>query len=316
MAKTLAGAVFAAMLIAPPFAANAQGGPTAETPAATQPPAPPLLIGSGDLIDVSIFDSPELSGRFRVDQKGDVEMPLIDAAHVACLTSDQAAKLIEDRYVQAQILVQQSSRSTVFIEEYANQGITVSGEVKTPGIYPAFGVRMLNDVVTTAGGPTPAAAAKAIITRRNDREHPMTVPYNPEAHSTGSPDVQIFPGDAVLLPRAGIVYVLGDVNKAGGFLLDGHETLTAEKAMALAGGQGRAAAMRNVQLVRSLPGGAKEMITIPLDRIYAGKAPDIALHDGDIMYVPVSTGKLATQQAIASALGIGTAVTVYKTAYQ
>jgi polysaccharide export outer membrane protein len=299
---------------APHTSANPQSSEPAQASSTSQMSAPPLIIGSGDLVSVSIFDAPELSGRFRVDQNGNVEMPLVDSIHVAGLTAGEAAKLIEERYVHAQILVPEASRTTVFIEEYATQGITVTGEVKNPGIYPAFGVRMLNDVVTAAGGATPMASAKAIITRRNDPQHSITVTYNPSAPPSASPESQIYPGDTVMLPKAGIVYVVGNVNKAGGFVLDGRESLTAEKALALAGGTGRAPALKSTQLMRNLQGGRKVMITVRLDEILKGKAADVALQDGDIMYIPTSNGKLVTQQALTAAISIGSAVTIYKTA--
>jgi polysaccharide export outer membrane protein len=144
----------------------------------------------------------------------------------------------------------------------------------------------------------------------------MTVEYNPVALKPVIPDVQIFPGDSILIPRAGIVYVAGNVAKPGAYLLDGRRTLTVEEAMALSGGGGRASAMKRVQLVRTLDDGRKEAITIPVNLIYKGQAPDVALIDGDILYVPTSNGKLAAEQAISAALGIGTSVIVYKTTTQ
>ncbi len=83
--------------------------------------------------------------------------------------------------------------------------------------------------------------------------------------------------------------------------------------MTLAGGGGKASAMKRVQLVRALDDGRKEAITIPVNLIYKGQAPDVALIDGDILYVPTSNAKLITVQAITSALGIGTSVIVYRT---
>ena len=119
-----------------------------------------------------------------------------------------------------------------------------------------------------------------------------------------------------MVPRAGIVYVMGDVNRAGGYVLDGRNTLTVEEAMALAGGSSHAAALKRVQLVRSLEDGRKEAITIPVNLIYKGQAPDVAMKDGDVLFVPTSTAKLVTEQAITSALGIGTSIAIYKVAYQ
>lgn len=311
MRKSFVCAMLLGMLfLAAPFAALAQ------QPEASAPPsAPPLTIGSGDLVEVALFDAPELSGRFRVDEKGDVQLPLVGAVHVQGLTADGAAKLIQQRYVAAEILKPESSEASVFIQEYANQGITITGEVKSPGVYPALGVRMLNDVVTAAGGVTATADSHVIITHRDDAAHPLTVEYNPTALKPVIPQVQILPGDSILIPRAGIVYIVGNVAKPGGYVLDGRNTLTVEEAMGLAGGGGHAAKLQKAELVRSLPDGRKEMIDIAVNQIFAGKAPDVALKDQDILYVPTDTRKLVLEQAISSALNIGTQFTIYRTAY-
>lgn len=311
MARTVAWlATLAFFFCAFAMTANSQKSGSLEPGA-----APPLRIGSGDLLDLTMFENPDLSGHFRVDEKGDIIVPLIGRVHVQGDTAEQAAKVIEERYVQAQILQPAESHATVFITEYASQGIIVSGAVKSPGVYPALGVRMLNDVVTAAGGVTDAAASKVIITHRNNPESPVTVEYNPEGNPPLIPNVQVFPGDTVMVPRAGMVYVVGNVLRSGGYVLNGRRALTVEEAMALAGGSGHAAALKRVQLVRTVEGGRKEMITIPLNLIYKGEAPDVALKDGDILYVPTSNGRLITEQAITSALGIGTQVAVYKSAY-
>ena len=274
---------------------------------------PVLKIGYGDLIAVSMFDAPDLSGQFRVDANGDINLPLLGHVHVVGLTADEAGALIAKRYVDADILKPQSSYATVSIAEYATQGITVTGAVRSPGVYPALGIRMLNDVIAAAGGTQPDAASKVIITHRDDPSDPVTVDYNPEALTPKIPQVQILPGDTLLVPRAGIVYVLGDVIRSGGYVLDGRQTMSIEEAMALAGGGGKAAALKRVQLVRTLKDGRKEAITVSVKKIFEGKAPDLALKDGDVVYVPTSTGKLAAEQAITSALGIGTQVVIYRT---
>lgn len=303
------------VVLAAPFAAIAQQ-PEASTPASAPPSAVPLTIGSGDLVEVAMYDAPELSGRFRVDEKGDIQVPLLGSIHVQGLTADQAAKIIQQQYVTAEILKPESSQATVFIEEYANQGITISGEVKTPGVYPALGVRMLNDVMAAAGGITVTASSRILITHRNDPQHPVTVEYNPTALKPVIPQVQILPGDSILVPRAGIVYVVGDVGKPGGYVLDGRNTLTVEEIMGLAGGGGHAAKLQKAELVRALPDGRKEMIDIAVNRIFTGKSPDVALKDQDILYVPTDTKKLVLEQALQSALNIGTQFTIYRTAYQ
>jgi polysaccharide export outer membrane protein len=312
MMKTLARAVLAGFLL---MCVSVAGG--AQQPAGPAPAsAPPLTIGPGDLLDELMFGEQELSGHFRVDEKGYIGLPLIGPVRVQGLTAEQAGKLIEKLYVDAQILKPENSQAAVFIEEYANQGITVAGQVKSPGVYPALGVRMLNDVLTAAGGPTPMAASKVVITRKSEPQNPISVEYNPEALSPVIPAIQVFPGDSIVVPRAGIVYVVGNVNKSGGYVLEGRSTLTIEAAMGLVGGTGRGADQRHVRLVRGLPDGTKEMIIVPIDQIFKGKSPDVALKDGDILYVPTSRAKLATEQAITAAVGIGTSVAIYKTALQ
>lgn len=314
MLKSLACALLLGALFGTgTFAAMAQQ-PENSMPA-LPPSAPPLTIGPGDLVELAMFDAPELSGRFRVDEKGNIQVPLIGPVHVQGLTADQAAKLIQQQFVTAEILKPGSSQATVFIQEYANQGITITGEVKAPGVYPALGVRMLNDVITAAGGVTVTASSNVLITHRNDPEHPLTVEYNPTALKPIIPEVQILPGDSILVPRAGLVYVVGNVLKPGAYVLDGRNTLTVEEVLGLVGGSGKAAKISKAELVRKLPDGRKEMVDIALNKILSGQSPDLALKDQDILYVPTDKGKMVFEQAIQSALQIGTQFVVYKTAY-
>lgn len=305
-----------AALLSIGFLPQAIAAPAQTPPASGHFQVPALKIGPGDLLQVSMFENPDLSGSFRVDSNGDIILPLIGKIHVAGETAETVGSEIERRYVRAGILKSEGSYATVSVLEYATQGITVNGEVRTPGIYPALGLRMLNDIIAAAGGETAAAASKVIITHRDDPAHPVTIYYNPTALSPTVPEVQIFPGDSIMVPRAGIVYVLGDVNRSGGFVLDGRQVLTLEEAVALAGGSAKAAALNRVQLVRSLQDGRKEAITVSLKDMYKGRTPDVALKDGDVVFVPTSDGKLAAEQAIQSALGIGTSVVVYRAGYQ
>lgn len=312
VAKKLACAVsFMALLVAQSIAGAAQ-----QSGSLAPAMAPPIRIGAGDLIELTMYENPDLSGRFRVDEKGDATIPLIGTVHLEGDTAEEAASIIEKRFVEAQILQPAESHATVFLSEYATQGITVSGEVKAPGVYPALGVRMLNDVITAAGGVTMTASSKVLITHKGDSGNPITADFNPSALKPVIPNIQIFPGDTVMVPRAGIVYVAGNVARPGVYVLDGRQDLTVEEAMALAGGSGRAAAIKRAQLVRTLDDGRKEAITIPVNLIYKGKAPDVALKDGDILYVPTSTGLLITEQAITSGLQLGTQFAIYRTGTQ
>ena len=312
MAKTLARAMMLGIL----FCAQILAGMAQQSSAAAPNPMPPLRIGSGDLIEVSMFENPDLSGRYRVDEMGDITIPLIGHVHLAGMTANEAATTIEELYVRGQILLPANSHATVFIAEYATQGITINGEVRTPGVYPALGVHKLNDLIAAAGGITVLASSHVVITHKDDPGNPTTVEYNPSALKPIVPDVQILPGDSILIPKAGVVYVAGNVAKPGVYVLDGRRALTVEELMALVGGGGKASALKRVQLVRTMDDGRKEQITIPVSLIFKGRAPDVALIDGDILFVPTSTGKLISEQAITDAVGIGTGVLVYRTSNQ
>ncbi len=298
------------------FLVQAGGGFAQQAGSRTEAKAAPLIINSGDLIEVGVFDNPDLSGRFRVDEKGNIDVPLLGPVHVAGETAEEAGTTIEKQYVDADILKAPNAHATVFISEYATQGILVNGEVKSPGLYPALGVRMLNDVITAAGGMTPQASSKVTITRKTDPENPIKVDFDPVASTPVVPQVQIFPGDTITVPNAGGVYVLGSVTRSGLFLLEQRRTLTVEKALALCGGTVSGANMKHAHIVRTLKDGKKEDIVFNANEILKGKAADIALKDGDILYIPTSNVKVAILRAINSAIGVGTNIATFRLAYQ
>jgi polysaccharide export outer membrane protein len=293
------------------------GAGVAQQPAVPAPiQAPALRIGAGDLLDVSLYDAPELSGHFRVDEKGEIDVPLLGPVRVEGATAEEAGAALEKRYVDADILKPSKAYATVFVSEYATQGIVVNGEVRTPGLFPALGVRMLNDVMTAAGGLLPTSSSLVVIAHRSDPGNPVTVEYNPFALVPVLPQVQVFPGDTITVPRAGMVYVLGDVIRVGAYVLDGRIPMTVQKAMVLAGGSGRGAYMSKSHLVRTLENGKKEDILLNVDSINQGKAPDVAMKDGDILFIPPNNLKLAAQQLINSAISIGSSVLTYRAAAQ
>jgi polysaccharide export outer membrane protein len=294
---------------------QAASGAAQQTGGPAQPSAVPLRIGAGDLITLSVYDSPDLSGQFRVDEKGDIHVPLLGPVHVEGETAAEAGTTIEQGFVKAEILRAPNASASVLITEYATQGIFVNGEVKTPGLFPALGVRMLSDVVNAAGGLLATASSKVVITRKTDPENPITVDYDPDASPPVVPQIQILPGDTVLVRNAGLVYVLGGVGKSGIYLLERRHTLTVEKAMALAGGSTHGATTNHAHIVRSVDDGKKEDIAFDVNQILKNKAPDIALKDGDIFYIPVSNAKLVLEQAITTAIAIGTTVVTYRSAY-
>ena len=142
------------VMMALPLAVGAQTAPTAVK---LEVPGPPhaLRINSGDLLDIGVFDTPELSEKLRVDEFGQITLPVAGVMKVAGMTAEEAADAIEAKLRSTDVM--KAPHVTVFISEFATQGVTVTGEVKSPGIYPLLGSHGLVDMLTAAGGTTQSA---------------------------------------------------------------------------------------------------------------------------------------------------------------
>lgn len=294
-----------ALSIVLPLPASAQSSTppqTTEFPGASHA----LRISSGDLLELGVFDTPELSAKLRVNEAGEVTVPVAGAVRVTGMTSEEAAAAVEKKLRSADIL--KDPHVSVFISEYATQGVTVAGEVKTPGIYPLLGSHELLDLLTAAGGVTPTASRVVTVTHKADPDHPemITLDYRPGSIAA---KVDIHPGDTIIVSKAGIAYVVGNVGKPGGFLIEGNERLSVLQVIALAGGTGQAAAPDKARLIRKTPNGREEL-RVPLKAILNGKVVDIPLEDGDILFVPSSKGKIFAYRGVDSALALTTGLVV------
>jgi len=276
------------------------------------PPADPgntaagggLLLDIGDVLEIRVFDTPELSGKFRVDSHGNITLPVGGAVGVKGLSPEQVQTAIEERFRQKEIL--RSPHVEVFVVEYATQRVTVMGEVKMPGVYPMGGKRGVLDYVSAAGGPTPAASKTALLTHKNSPEQAIPVDLS-GAGQTSQPRVE--PGDRIAVTRSGIVYVVGDVGRPGGYLIENKNTLTVLRAVALAQGLNKTAKLE-AKLIRNTATGRTET-DVPLKKILANQAADPALQDEDILYVPVSGAKQWTDKGLTSALQMAVGVVIY-----
>lgn len=245
-------------------------------------------IGPGDLLEISVFDTPELSGKVRVSNSGDVSLPLIGALHVAGLTSDEMQARIANKLVDGQLV--KDPQVTVFMAEYATQGVSVLGEVKRPGIYPALGQHRLLDYISLGEGLTPLAGVNVTITPRADPEALTMVRLSSKSSPTAAENPAIAPGDTIFVSKAGIVYVVGDVAKPGGFIMEHDEHLTVLQALALAQGTNSTAAKSHARIIRKRPDGHEE-IPLDLGKILSAKTRDVPLQDDDIIFVPTSAAK-------------------------
>ena len=245
-----------------------------------------LLIGAGDEVEIAVYDAPDLSMHGRVGADGNISMPLIGYVRIAGLTSRQAEGAIGDRLLREQVL--NNPQVSVHVKEYTASGISVAGEVGKPGVYSALGPHRLFDILQNAGGLTERAADTVIISHR-DSEHSRTVELPKDADGLSRLNIELLPGDTVIVPKAGIVYVLGAVNKPGGYVLNS-EGGTVLRVLAAAGGPTQGAAVGGTKMLRRTPTGLQEL-PLPLKKLLHAKAMDISVQAEDIIFVPTSRMK-------------------------
>ena len=270
--------------------------------AAQSPPGNSLLISAGDELHISILDMPEMDQNPRVTDAGEVPVQGVGNVHVGNMTPGDAATAIHDRLVSAHYLVH--PQVSVVVDQYATEEVTLIGEVKTPGAYPIATPRPILDVIALGGGLSDDADRDILVERHGDQTHPVHYNVNNDAEQAIKEQVLVNPGDTVVVARAGIVYVLGDVNRPGGFTMSNNESkMTLLQALATAGGAAKTARMGQARLIRKAD---HTETRISLGDIQKGKLPDFALAPGDILYVPFSYTKnliITGSSGIAGAAG-------------
>jgi polysaccharide export outer membrane protein len=268
---------------------------------------PPSAIGPGDLLQIHVFHTPELDTQARVDNAGIVVMPLIGSVHLAGLTPAQAGqqirKLLSDANYVSNLDV------TVFVAENATQRVSVFGEVKNPGSIPLSGRMRLLDVISAAGGLVPTSSGAVTINHRDQAGEAQTLRVNGPLATMTNPEVM--PGDTIMAEKAGIVYVVGSVNRPGGFVLEGGKKVTLLQALALAEGSTSTAVLRHARLIRNVSG-ERKMIDIDLKAVLRGKGvKDEQMQDDDILFIPNSVIKDVLRSGIHGAMDMAAGVSIY-----
>jgi len=201
------------------------------------------------------------------------------------------------------------------ISAFAAGTVTVSGEVQSPGKLQVLAPRSLLAILADAGGETAAAGGHVEIhhTQPGGPEQIVQVAYAPGKNSAEAEKALVSPGDTVYVPRAGVIYVLGAVNRPGGYLMVNGGTLDLPQAVALAMGVSPIGSSKSVVIVRKRDGQIGEY-HLRLDEMQRGKAETFALTDGDMVYVPTSKVKsaLVNSSSVLSAAASATIVSTLK----
>ena len=284
------------------------------------------VLGVGDQIAVHVASLDDMpTGPMQIGPNGTLDFPLVGQVQASGLTMDQfraslGSKL--SKYIT-------SPDITVNLVDTQSRPVSVVGEVTNPGLHQMVGTKRLLDVLSMSGGLKPDAGPEVVITRQPQwgklTAGPVTVDSATGTSSTRLPldsllalknagdNIVMEPDDVISVPKAELIYVVGDVKKAGGFAVSTHVTISLLQAVSLAEGLAPDNAANKARIIRPAPNGDGKMTEIPvnINDIYAGKAPDQKLYANDILFVPHSNFKVNTRRAIDTAIGLTTGILIY-----
>lgn len=306
-------------------------------------------IGAGDLLSISVFGAPDMGATARVSASGTIYLPLIGAVEAGGLAPHELELVIEELLRRTYM---KDPHVTVFVKEIDSHAVSVFGAVKKPGVFQLREPKTLIEVLSMAQGladdagdtvlvvhkPLEDASARpyslgASASRRGHGpnagavtdsrlEGEPTAPPSADTESVSLKEllesgdahfnVPVYPGDVVTVTRAGIVYVVGEVQKPGGFALKSNENISVLQAIALAQGLTHTSAGSQTRIIRTdTLTGKRTEVRVDLRKVLRGKAPDPMLQARDIVFVPNSSSRTAFYRGVEAAIAMGTGVVIY-----
>ncbi len=292
-----------------------------------QQQARPSNIGVGDQLLITVADLDEVTNKtVRVAEDGTVDLPLVGVVHVggtnlSTLRATLAScfsKYVTNPQVSLQLVSSQ------------NQLVSVLGDVNTPNVQELTGPLTLLAAITRAGGAKPDAGPQVIVTREarwgilpisgatygaGGAFSRATLSLDDlVAEKTPENNILLKPGDVVSIPKGSIVYVIGDVHKAGGFPLRSSGSVSVIEALALAEGLTPNARSQKAKILRPSPnkGEKREEIPVDVSQVLAGKTADPQLFADDILFIPDSAAKSTARRAAEAVLQVTTGILIYR----
>ena len=295
------------------------------SPSATPTNVVSYILGPEDQITVRVFAANDIPDKpVQIDNDGSVTLPMIGSVHAAGLTVEQ----LEDSLVIAYKKYFKDPQVTVQVNDFRSQPVSVAGNVTTPGVVQLRGNRNLMEVIGQAGGLRADAGDSVLITRNlSEGSIPVSSAFTDPrgkysvAHinirtimSGKDPEanIQIKPHDVITVPRARLIYVLGNVSRPGGYVMTENENMSITQAIALAGGWDKTAALSSARVLRADGGPTREQIPANVKKIMENKAPDLQLQPDDILYIPNSLGKVIGARGAEAAISLGTGVLIWR----
>jgi polysaccharide biosynthesis/export protein len=309
-------------------------------------------IGADDMLEITVFEAPELNHTLRVSANGEISLQLLGEVKAGGLTPRQLELVLQELLRRTYM---NDPHVGVFVRELQSHPVSVVGAVKRPGVFQIRGTRTVLELLSMAEGLADDAGDTVLVMRgasfpgASSRENTGQKPQLDATVSLATGDaalasrpaalleqegageikevnlkrllqsddpafnIPVHPGDIVKVPRAGIVYVVGAVKKPGGFVLRSNENISLLQALALAEGLTRTSLKSQARIIRTDQRSDKRIeIPVDLGKILANKAPDPLLQPKDIIFVPDSSAKSAFYRGAEAVLSTATGVAIYR----
>jgi polysaccharide biosynthesis/export protein len=288
------------------------------------------VLGPDDVIAIKALNADEISnGSIRIDPAGVISLPLLGRVTASGRTVQELETEINTRL---KTYVRQPAVA-ITVVEYRSQPVSVIGAVGQPGVHQLEGRKTLVEILAKAGGLRPEASNTIKITRR------VEVGPIPLASATKDPtgqftvanvslrgimqatrpeeNILIQPNDVITVPRADLVYVMGEVKKPGGFVLNERGSILTVQALAMAEGLTKVAVPQRAIIIRpaSTPEGKRIEIPANLKDILSGKKTDVELLPEDILFVPTNAAKSAFANGLQAAVSAAASSIIYRGFY-
>lgn len=309
------------------------------------------LIGPEDLLEITVFEAPELNRQVRVSAGGEISLPLLGAVRAAGLSPRGLESVLEELLRRTYM---KEPHVGVYVREMESHAVSVFGAVQKPGVFQVRSTKSLLEVLSMAQGLAEDAGDAVIVMRASSSRSPSPQAADPAGDApqfgsglkqaspgtatapvgsiepaageaveinlkdlleSGDPslNVPVYAGDIVKVTRAGIVYVVGEVQKPGGFVLKSNENISVLQVLALAEGLTRTSAKSHARIIRTEEAtGERAEIPIDLGKILAGKNADPMLQPKDIVFVPNSAARSAFFRGLEAVVGTLSGVVIYR----
>ncbi len=247
-------------------------------------------IGAKDLLEISVFEVPELNITVRVSENGMVTLPLLGEIKAEGLNRAELEKEIAVRLEKNYL---KNAQVTIFIKEFQSKKISVMGAVKDPGTHDLIGRQSLLQIISMAGGLSEQASDTVVIFRqfKNGPSQSLVIRLD-DLLLKANPkyNIPIFPGDIINVPGSQFldIYVFGQVKNPGAVRMKkGSDEVTLLRAIAQAGGFSDRARRGKVMITRTVDG-AEKKINVDVKDILNGGRKDFVLQAFDVIFVPES----------------------------